>query len=221
MSDSDSFINEVTEEVRRDRLFGLMRRYGWIAVLAVFVLVGGAAWNEWSKAKERRVAENFGDTILAAMNKDDRAERAAALAQITSPDPASRGVLDMLTAAEQSESDPAAAATRLLALADSDGVELIYRQIAILKAVAIPDSGLTVDERRTRLEGLTLSVGISRLLAEEQLALIEIETGDTAAAIDRLQQIIADAGATAGLRSRASQVIVALGGELSVGQESN
>lgn len=44
MSDTDSFIEEVTEEVRRDRLFGLMRRYGWIAVLAVLLLVGGTAY---------------------------------------------------------------------------------------------------------------------------------------------------------------------------------
>jgi fermentation-respiration switch protein FrsA (DUF1100 family) len=42
VSDTDSFIDEVTEEVRRDRLFGLMKRYGWIAALAVLLIVGGA-----------------------------------------------------------------------------------------------------------------------------------------------------------------------------------
>ena len=53
-----------------------------------------------------------------------------------------------------------------------------------------------------------------RLLAEEQIALIEVETGDTEAAIARFQSILADAEVTAGLRQRVSQVIVALGGEL-------
>ena len=47
MSDTDSFIDEVNEEVRRDRMFNLFRRDGWIAVAAVLLLVGGAAWNEW------------------------------------------------------------------------------------------------------------------------------------------------------------------------------
>ena len=56
MSDTDSFIDEVTEEVRRDRLFGLMKRYGWIAALAVLLIVGGAAWNEWRKAQDRAAA---------------------------------------------------------------------------------------------------------------------------------------------------------------------
>ena len=35
MSETDSFIDEVNEEVRRDRLYGALRRYGWIAILAV------------------------------------------------------------------------------------------------------------------------------------------------------------------------------------------
>ena len=51
-----------------------------------------------------------------------------------------------------------------------------------------------------------------RLLAEEQLALLDIEAGETEAAISRLQAIQNDAETTAGLRQRASQLIVALGG---------
>ena len=46
MSNSDSFIDEVTEEVRKDRLFQLFRRYGWIAGVVIVLIVGGAAWNE-------------------------------------------------------------------------------------------------------------------------------------------------------------------------------
>ena len=56
-----------------------------------------------------------------------------------------------------------------------------------------------------------------RLLASEQLALIEIEIGNRDAALERLQAILADAEATQGLRRRASQLIVALGGELGSG----
>ena len=57
MSDTDSFIDEVTEEVRRDRMFNLLRRYGWIAVVAVLLLVGGAAWNEWRLSQQRTQSE--------------------------------------------------------------------------------------------------------------------------------------------------------------------
>ena len=36
---SDTFIDEVTEELRRDRLYGAMRRYGWIVVLVIVAVV--------------------------------------------------------------------------------------------------------------------------------------------------------------------------------------
>ena len=77
MSNTDSFIEEVTEEVRRDRLYALMRRYGWIAVLAILLLVGGAAWNEWRKAQAQARAAAFGDAILAALAASDTDGRAA------------------------------------------------------------------------------------------------------------------------------------------------
>ncbi|GGO57874.1 hypothetical protein SAMN05444398_10764 [Roseovarius pacificus] len=214
MSDTDSFIEEVTEEVRRDRLFALMRRYGWIAVLAVILIVGGTAWNEWRKAQDRAQAEAFGDAILGALEAGDRAARATALSDIDAPNQGAGGVLDLLTAAEQTAGSPQEAAARLLSLADSEAIAPVYRQIATLKAVALPDSGLDVDERRSRLQGLALANGLTRLLAEEQLALIDVETGDSAAALERLTAIVKDAEATVSLRRRATQVIVALGGEL-------
>ena len=60
-----------------------------------------------------------------------------------------------------------------------------------------------------------------RLLAIEQLALIDIEVGATKAALEKLQSIVIDAEVTAGLRQRATQLIIALGAEPEtlVGQE--
>jgi hypothetical protein len=45
VSNPDSFIDEVTEEVRRDRLFGLFRKYGWIGLVVILGIVGGTAWS--------------------------------------------------------------------------------------------------------------------------------------------------------------------------------
>ncbi|MFK7938080.1 MAG: hypothetical protein AB8B82_01780 [Roseovarius sp.] len=214
MSQTDSFIDEVTEEVRRDRLFALMRRYGWIAVTVVLVLVGGAAYNEWTKAQERAKAEALGDSMLNALQLEDDAARAEALGAIDAPNPAATALVDLLTAAELASSDPAAAATRLLALADSPDATPIYRQIATLKAASLPGTDLSVEDRRTRLDGLALGTGLMRMLAEEQLAYMDIDAGNSDAAMERMQQIVADATVTPGLRRRASQVIVALGGTL-------
>jgi hypothetical protein len=223
VSDSDSFIDEVSEEVRRDRLFALMRRYGWIAVLAVLLLVGGAGYIEWQKAQDRARAEALGDAMLAAQQAADASARVAALDKITPDGPGSAVVIDMMAAADAMADDPQGAVTRLLRIADTEtGAAPIYREIATLKAVMIPNGGLDMAARRSRLEGLMLGGGVIRLLAEEQMAYLDIETGDTAAAIKHLRAIASDAEATPGLRQRATQVIVALGGDLNpVAEDEN
>jgi hypothetical protein len=127
--------------------------------------------------------------------------------------PASAAILQMLAAAEALQDDPKGAAARLMEIAEMTDVAPVYRQIATLKAAMIPDSGIDADVRRARLDDLALGGGVIRLLAEEQLAYLDIEAGSEAAAIERLNAISADAEATAGLRRRATQVIVALGGE--------
>lgn len=214
MSDTDSFIEEVTEEVRREKLFKMVKRYGWIVVLLVLLLVGGATWNEINKASVRADAENFGDSVLSALSSEDRADRADALTTLEAPTPGADAMLKLLTAAELSAENPGEAAQNLLTLSDRSDIPLIYRQVATLKAVMIPDAGLDPSERRTRLEDLALTGGLMRLLAGEQLAMLEIEEGTPDAAISRLQELYVDAEASQGLRERVRGVIVALGGDL-------
>ena len=79
MSNPDSFIDEVTEEVRRDRLFRAFRRYGWIGVVLVAAIVGGAAFNEWQKASRTATAQALGDGLTAALAAGTPEARAAAL----------------------------------------------------------------------------------------------------------------------------------------------
>ena len=96
MSNPDSFIEEVTEEVRRDRLFNLMGRYGWIAIAAVVLLVVGAAYNEWQKARDTAAARAFGDAVLTAIEAPTPEERAAGLAAIQADDAGRALMLDLL-----------------------------------------------------------------------------------------------------------------------------
>jgi hypothetical protein len=214
LSNSDSFIDEVNEEVRRDRLYGVLRRYGWIAVLAVLLLVGGAAFVEYRKVQDRSRAEALGDAMLAAMETEDRTARAEALARIVPGTPAAAGVLGLLTASEQVQAgDTDSAIATLDALAVNGEVPDLYRQVAQFKALALRGPETPVSDRRQALEAMAQPGHPMRLLAEEQMALIDIEAGDPEAAITRYQSILQDAEATSDLQQRAVQVIVALGGE--------
>jgi hypothetical protein len=216
VSNNESFIEEVTEEVRRDRLFALMRKYGWIAVLAVLLLVGGAAYNEWRKATDIAAAQDLGDRLMAALDQEDRAQTVAALKDIgAASEGGAKAIAGLLLAGEaQTGGDSDSAAAVLQAVAGDAGLPQSYRDLAAMKLVLLKGKAMPAGERQSILEGLARPGTTLRLLAEEQLALIDVENGDKSAAISRLEAIIADVEVTRGLRSRASLMIVALGGEI-------
>jgi len=215
VSDTDSFIEEVTEEVRRDRLFALMKKYGWIAVLAVILIVGSAAYNEWRKAKNEAAAQALGDDIVSALEGDTVEARVDALRAVEAENPAAQALLAMMTAAQLTETGDDAGAIALLdGIASRADVPAVYRQMASFKSLLVQGDALSPTERRTRLEGMLQTAPALRLAAEEQLALLDIESGEKDAAISRLQRIVADAEATGDLRRRASQLIVSLGGQV-------
>ncbi len=216
MSNTDSFIDEVTEEVRRDRLFGLMRRWGWVAVLLVLLLVGAAAWTEWSRARERAQAQAFGDALLTAMAGDDISARRAALADVVPEGGEQAAILSLIRAAtlrSGENADPEAARDELLALSEATDLDATYRHLAVLKAMLAGGTGDAMRDAAL-LEELAAPGAPYRTLAVEQQALAALDAGDEATALTLLRRLTEDAEATQALRRRATQLIVALGASL-------
>lgn len=214
MSDTDSFITEVSEEVRKDQLFGYVKKYGWIAITLIFVLVGGAAYSEWTKAQDRAASQAAGDALLDALEQDDIAARAVALAEVTSDGPAA-AVSGLLTAAaQQNAGDLAGAKATLDGLATNDVIPQAYRDVAVFKSAMIDVEGIGSAERRDLLQSLATPGLPYRLLAMEQIAIMDVASDDTDAAVAGLRAILEDAAVSRGLRDRAQTLMVALGAEL-------
>jgi len=210
MSNPDSFIDEVTEEVRRDRLFAVFRKYGWIAGLLVVLVVGGTAWREYTNARNAASAQAFGDALLDALDLGEQAARAAALADV--PATGSQKALKALILASDPAADKAGALAALAdVIADSQEPQL-YRDLASLRRVMLAGADQPLAERRSALEAIKGRA--FDLLTREQLAYLLIEEGKTEDAIAALTALIQDQAAPNGLIARASQAIVALGGSV-------
>jgi hypothetical protein len=209
MANTDSFIDEVSEEVRRDRLFAFFRKWAWLAVLLVVLVVGGAAYFEYRRAQTEATAEAFGDSLIAALEAEDPEARVAALEAIAPPTPEGAVLIALLAAGEVAEADDrAAAAARLRATAESPELSRRYRDLALLKAHLLdPETG---PQARLILDVLAEPGAPYAALAEEQLALLDIAEGDLEAGIDRLRRLETAASATQMLQQRAGQLIIAL-----------
>ncbi|MDG4648779.1 hypothetical protein P6F26_10020 [Roseibacterium sp. SDUM158017] len=213
MANPDSFIDEVTDEVRRDRLFAFFRRWAWLAVLIVIVLVGGAAYIEYRRAQTEATAEAFGNAVIAALDAAEPAARVAALDEIVPPGPEGEVLLALLAAGEAAAG--AEAAERLRAAAGAPDLPPRYGHLALLKAHLLDPAPPA--EARIVLGGLAEPGAPYAALAEEQLALLDISEGDIEAGLERLRRLEIAAGATPALQQRVGQLIVAIesGAELS------
>ncbi len=210
MSNPDSFIEEVTEEVRRDRLFGLFRKYGWIGGVLVVAVVGGAAWTEWSKSRAEARAEAFGDAIIDALDQGTPEERRAALSAI--PTDGEQAALLQLILASDPDEDRAATLAALDVVVANTTLSPGYRDLAVLRRVLVAGTDTPLADRRTALQSIAVPGRPYRALAEEMLAYLLIEEGKNDEAIAAMTTLMQDQEASGALRARLGQMVVALGG---------
>lgn len=213
MSNTESFIEEVTEEVRKDQLYGYLRKYGWIAATAIVLVVGTTGYLEYTKARDTAAAQARGDAIVAALQADGAQNQIQALSSL--PDGNTNVVVEFQKAAILADSgDVGGALAAYDAIASNASVSTIYSHLAALKAVMMRGADASADERRTALGPLANPGAPYRPLALEQLALVELQSGNREKAIEGYTTLLQEAGVSASLQQRALQMIVALGGEI-------
>ena len=205
MSDTDSFIDEVTEEVRRDRLFGYFRRYGWIPAVIILALVGGTAYSEWSKSVVAQAAQVRGDALLDALDVQGKPESISALSSILAQDDG-----DVVASFLVAGLDQSLASELLTAIAENMDQPKYIRDLALLKLAATLDAA-SKDEAVSILTDLSAPGGVYRNAAMEILVALELQRGNRDVALLLLQSHVQDAGTTQAQVQRMGELIVALG----------
>ncbi|MTH62686.1 tetratricopeptide repeat protein [Paracoccus shanxieyensis] len=207
---NDSFIDEVTDDLRRDRLFKAMRRFGWIPIVLILAVVGGAIWRENAASRAEAEARAWGDAVLAAQDAPDRV---AAFSGIDAQGSAGRAMLgQMLAAGAQADAGQGAEASkRLLDAAATVSDDPILHDMAVLKAVMVAGPSMDAAERDRLLSDLSKPGAPFELLALEQKAVALIGAGRTEDAIMLIRQIQQKSGLSEPLRRRLAEMMITLG----------
>lgn len=215
MSNTESFLEEVAEEVRKDQMYGYLRKYGWIIGVLVAAIILGVAYSEWAKARNDAQTQARGDALIAALAPEDSASQLSALAELNENEQTASLLsrfqeANILYADDQKE----AAIAKLDALANDADIAQIYRELAALRSVSLQGTDLEPAARRAILEPLSAPGAAFRPLALEQLAMVALAEGDQNAAITQFSDLLQEPQISANLQQRAVQMIVALGGEV-------
>ncbi|MEM7236584.1 MAG: hypothetical protein AAF501_01990 [Pseudomonadota bacterium] len=206
MSDTDSFIREVTEEVERDRMNRQLKKWGPVIGGVLLLVIGAAAAWQWQQDQNRQAADAVGLLLL------DADPQAAASDLETLPDGAK--ILARMRLAESyiEQGNTADAIAIYKAVAGTSGLAPAYSDLAALRSIrlrATTDAPVAVI---ADLEPLIADGRPYRLLAMELRAALRLNAGQTEAAHADLNAILDDPDRTSNLEARVEQLLVASGG---------
>ncbi len=217
---SDIF-DEVGEDLRRDRLTGLWKRYGWILYVAAGLIVAGtAAWrgyDYWATSRANAAGDAYSQ-VLASAKAGDHKALAESLAVYGSGAPEQYQVLARFRAASEhaamGETDNALAAFEDLSKAS--GVDQPFRDLAAVRAALIAVDRESLDQIKARVSGYNNDISPWRHAAREIVALAAVRAEDWKVVGEEARKLIDDPAAPSDARNRARVL-----SELAISQTGN
>lgn len=208
--EADTFISEVSEELRKDRLNRAFKKYGPYAAAAIFALVLGAGVNEWMKSQSEASARSAGLLLAAAGEAQDAAEAYGEARSELSGE--AEAVAALAQAASLVEAGKAAdAATLYGQISARADLPDTYTQLAALRAVMAEIDTAPVEGLLGQLAPLTAEGAPYRTLALELEAGLKLGAGDAEGARESLEVLLEDPTAPGGVRRRAMELQQSLG----------
>lgn len=211
-----NFIEEVDEEVRRDRLEKAWKRWSPYAIgLVVLLLIGVAGhqvWKNWQAEKAAAAGAAF-TAALGQAQAGKPADAAKAFADMAASGKDGYALLARFQQAAMliEAKDTAGAVAAYAAIASDNGISQRFRDLANYLAAFHGFDTLGVDGVRKHVSAIP---GDSPWYANgrELQALAELKAGNRDAARQQLTALADDPLVPAGLRGRAAELLAALGG---------
>lgn len=214
-NESDSFIQEVDEGLRQDRMLAIAKKYGpiFIGVFVVFIAVLGG-WQVWRNqrietARAQGAEYAAAQEMVQAGNLDQAKEE---FARLSGEGPQTYRVMARMERAailaEQGDLENALAEFDAAAEAAQDPV---MRETAQLRAAYIAADTQDFDALQVRLQPLLNSESRLSYLARELLAVEAWEAGDNELARSTLQDLTLAFEAPDSMRQRAQIALSVIG----------
>ena len=207
---SDIF-REIDEELRRDNLAQLWKKYGtYVIALAVLIVIATAGVVGWRTYQDRQRAARGGEyaSALDLAHQGKEADAAAAFASIAQRSDTGRAVLAQLEeAASKIDSGDASGAIAIYDRVAADGsVDSGFRDAAsLLSARYTLDKG-DPQTAIAKLQPLTAPTNAWHGLALELIATAELKSGDKAKAQKDFEALAKDTTVSQGVRQRAAEM---------------
>lgn len=141
-NDGETFMREVDEELRKERLNTFVARYGWAIVAGIALLIASIGGFIWWQGRSAEQAAAQGESLLNALDMMESGNRngaATTLNQLAeSDDDGYRAAALFARANNQIAANqmPQAVAT-LRAIAEDQGLDEVYRQAALVRQTSL------------------------------------------------------------------------------------
>ena len=214
----DSFIREVDEELRSEKMQQFWSRYGKLVIggaLAIVLLTAGYRGYKYYMESQAATA---GDAFMAAVqlsddNKHDEAIKA--LGELAEKGPAAYTALAQMRMASEltGKGDAKAAIAAYDKIAENSKIDETYRDLARLRAgLLLVDTGTQADVKK-RVEALAKAGIPFRHSAREGLGLAAWKAGDLKEAAKYFNLISEDQAAPGSMRGRANLMLDLIAGK--------
>jgi hypothetical protein len=208
-------LREIDEDLRRESLEKLWRKYGIYALgLAVIVVLGIAAYTGWQRYSENRQAARARqyESALQLLAAGD-AEAGDQLQALAGGGDSYAALARLQAAALKAKAGDVAGAVDIYdQLAADSGVDAHLRDLAVILLALHTADTAAPDALAKRLEPLTAAGNPWRYTALEITAVLARRDGDIVRAEQILTGLADDLDAPQGLRQRATEMLAALKG---------
>lgn len=212
----ETFLREVDENLRRDQLRGMARKYApWIIAAVVLLLAAVGGWLYWQQQQEAAAAKDSEElaqiyTDIGTGKLTNVPQRLDALAK-DGTDAIRASALFTRAAVAIEQNDRPTAIARYREIANDEGLSAPHRDLALIRATGLEFDQLKPEDVIARMQPLTKPGSPWFGSAGELTAMAMIKQGKKLEAGRLFAAIAADRQVPESIRARAVQIAGTLG----------